>query len=844
LSDSMTPKTDRPEILVVDDTPSSLQMLTELLSDKGYLVRTASSGSLALQSVAAKLPDLILLDVRMPVMNGFEVCRELKADKHSVNVPVIFISAFDEIEEKVKAFQVGGIDFISKPIETEEVLARVNTQLQLKVLTERQEEMVRQRTDALSVANQQLHKANLAYKALSDCSQMLIRATEEKVLLQEICRIVAEDCGYKLVWIGYAEHDQAKTVRPVAQAGFETGYLDAVKFVWNDTELGRGPTGRAIREKKPVINHDLRNNPDFAPWREEAIRRGYVSSAALPLVTGSGEILGAMNVYATGADAFSAEEINLLAELADNLAFGLKALRLRIDHAQAEASLKESEELHRITISNILDPVFITTDTGQFTFICPNIPQILGFSIEEIQSLGNISKLLGDDLFSLKELQESGEIHNIERVITDKSGSDRFYLITLRQVDIKGGTILYTCHDITDLKQAEEERKKLQNQLLHAQKMESVGRLAGGVAHDFNNMLGIILGHTELALKRGKPTQPIHGALEEIRRAGQHAAELTRQLLTFARKQAASPRILDLNKILPNTLKMLSRLIGEDINIVCKPGLDLWPVRMDPGQVDQILTNLVINARDAIAGVGKVTIETANIHFDEVFCSQHECFTPGDYVQLTVRDDGCGMSEEVLDKLFDPFYTTKELGQGTGLGLSIVYGIVKQNEGYVKVTSTPGKGTTFKIYLPHCAGSGDIVFEEDPPAELAGGSEMILLVEDEEALLILVRQMLESLGYRVLSAATAKDALSLAKANCGKIDLVITDVVIPDMTGYDLSRNLLTRYPEMKRLWMTGHTGRAISRQEMPEQEKYFLTKPFSLTELSKKVREILDDRE
>ena len=795
----------------------------------------------------------------------------------------------------------------------------------------------------------------------------------------------------------------------------------------------------------------------------------------------------------------------------------------------AQRALKESEELHRITIENILDPVFITDSEGKFTFICPNIPHILGYSVEEIRALGNISACVGEgrSLFDLEDLNRRGEISNIEAVIGNKNGTKRDYLVTVKRVSIKGGTILYVCRDITERKQAEEEhqahvrflenlervdlaikqeinvekmlwnivetvfsifdcdrawlfypgdpeapsfrvpveisrpeypganvqdldvpmtpdlaenlrevlesddpvtytagterpinqvtaeqfgvqsqmtvplypklgkpwvfgmhqcsyprlwsneekklfkeisrriadglssvlflrelqeneerfratfeqaavgiahvapdgrwlrvnqklceivgysrqellqktfqditypedldadlenvrqvlageiptysmekrymrkdgslawinltvsmvrnasgdptyfisviedigqRKKaeeekeiLQGQLLQAQKMESVGRLAGGVAHDFNNMLGVILGHAELALEQLDPAQPLYADIEEIRKAGQRAADLTRQLLAFARKQTVSPKVLDLNDTVAGMLSMLRRLIGEDIDLAWLPGVELWPVKMDPSQIDQILANLCVNARDACAGVGRVTIETNNMAFDEVYCTIHEDFIAGEYVQLAVSDNGSGM------------------GKGTGLGLSTVYGIVKQNKGFINVYSKPGEGTTIRICLPRYMGKGEEVSAEGQSRKVAGGPETILLVEDDKAILNLGRMMLERLGYRVLTAGTPGKAIELAEEHAGEIDLVVTDVVMPGMTGSDLCKRLLSLYPNLKRLFMSGYTANVIAHHGILEEGVCFIQKPFSLMDLSFKVRETLGKKE
>jgi signal transduction histidine kinase/ActR/RegA family two-component response regulator len=389
-------------------------------------------------------------------------------------------------------------------------------------------------------------------------------------------------------------------------------------------------------------------------------------------------------------------------------------------------------------------------------------------------------------------------------------------------------------------KQAEEEQIKLQSQLVQAQKMESVGRLAGGVAHDFNNMLAVILGYTEIAMDQVNTAQSLFAALREIRKAAERSADLTRQLLTFARKQTIAPRVLDLNETVDRMLKMLRRLIGEDIDLVWKPGRNLWLVRVDPSQIDQLLANLCVNARDAIADVGKITIETDVGAFDEAYCADHAGFVPGEYVLLAVSDNGCGMDQETLGHLFEPFFTTKEVGKGTGLGLASIYGMVKQNNGFINVYSEPGQGTTFKVYLPrHAAKSGHLP-EKGLDLPVERGHETILLVEDEPAILKMATMMLERLGYAVLAAATPGQAIRLAHEHAGEIHMLMTDVVMPEMNGRDLAGNLLSIYPDLKRLFMSGYTADVIAHHGVLDAGVCFIQKPFSLKDLAAKLRQVL----
>lgn len=395
--------------------------------------------------------------------------------------------------------------------------------------------------------------------------------------------------------------------------------------------------------------------------------------------------------------------------------------------------------------------------------------------------------------------------------------------------------------DITERKRAEEEREKLQDQLLQSRKMESIGRLAGGVAHDFNNMLAVIIGHAEMALDKLDSTQVVHSDLQAILKAAQRSANLTRQLLGFARKQTVSPRVLDINETMDGMLRMLQRLIGENIDLLWKPGPDLWPIKIDPTQIDQVLANLCVNARDAIAGVGKVTIETENIVIDETYCRECPELIPGEYVRLSVSDSGCGMDEDVVNHLFEPFFTTKEVGKGTGLGLATIYGIIKQNSGFINVYSEPGQGTTFKMYFPRVAAACSEGERPDREGEELRGAGTILLVEDEEPILVMAKTILEQYGYMVLAACSPAAALNIAGTHPGRIDLLITDVVMPGMSGKDLSEKLRDLKPGFKCIFMSGYTANAIVNQGILDEGIHFLQKPFSVKALAEKVRRVLD---
>ncbi len=395
--------------------------------------------------------------------------------------------------------------------------------------------------------------------------------------------------------------------------------------------------------------------------------------------------------------------------------------------------------------------------------------------------------------------------------------------------------------DITEYKRAEEERQRLEAQFRQAQKMEAVGRLAGGVAHDFNNMLTVISGYAELALQRLKPADPLYNDIREILNAAVKSGELTRQLLAFSRKQIIAPRPLDLNEHLLGTEKMLRRIVGEDIVFKMALQEGVWPVFMDPAQLDQVVANLVVNARDAMPSGGSLLLETQNVVLDEEYCRTHPGSSQGEHVLLAVTDTGCGMDRETLERAFEPFYTTKGEGKGTGLGLATVYGIMKQNKGLVQLYSEPGQGTTVKLYLPLYRGQEQVGAREKVSMEEPRGSETVLLVEDEESLRKLARTMLQQLGYRVLEASGPGEALALCEKYEAEIHLLFTDVVMPLMNGNELSQRIRAVRPSVRALFMSGYTSNAISHHGVLAPGVALIQKPFNRQELARKVREVLD---
>jgi PAS domain S-box-containing protein len=505
----------------------------------------------------------------------------------------------------------------------------------------------------------------------------------------------------------------------------------------------------------------------------------------------------------------------------------------------AEQALRESEALQRAMISCSPLALYAVDMQGRVLTWNESARRIFGWSAEEV--VGRPLPIVPEDkqheFAALRRRVRDGEsFTGVELVRQRKDGSlIEVSLAVAPLLDANGATIgiFAAMEDIT-------ERKKLEQQLVQAQKMEAVGRLAGGLAHDFNNMLQTILGYSEMLQLQLEDDSAAHEHVEQIRKAGLRSADLTRQMLGFARRQTIAPRELDLNDTVPEMLKMLERLIEEQIDILWRPCQGDCPVLIDPSQMDQLLANLVVNARDAIPGVGKITIETGHATFDEEYCSHHPGFQPGDFEMLAVSDDGEGMDRQTLDRAFEPFFTTKSKDQGTGLGLATVYGIVKQNEGFINIYSEPGEGTTVRIYLPRQGEAERGARPPEPGQHAPTGTETVLLVEDEPALLELSRRSLERLGYHVHPAQSPDEALSIMEQHGGDVGLLMTDVVMPQMNGRDLWVALSERYGPLPCLFMSGYTDNVIVHHGVLDEGAHFLQKPFSQADLAQKVREAL----
>ena len=588
-------------------------------------------------------------------------------------------------------------------------------------------------------------------------------------------------------------------------------------------------TGHVVLSRKTI----LLKRKEIEKWirKGKIIQIGSIPEVwlGIPLLN-KNELIGVliMQDYES-ADVFDTHIVNMLEVIAPEIASFIIHKQTQAERERLSAAIEQSAE-----------SVIITDNLGVIEYVNPAFERINGYSSREI--LGKKPNILKsgkhDQKFynNLWDIISSGKVWSGRIVNKHKDGKLITEEMTISPIfDLRGKIAHYVAvkRDIT-------RQLELEEQYRQAQKMESIGRLAGGVAHDFNNMLSVILGYSELGIRKLDINDKLYHILEEIHKAGQRSADLTAQLLAFARKQTIAPKVLNMNDAVGSILKMLRRLIGEDIDLNWKPGANLWLIKIDPAQLDQILANLCINSRDAISKKGQITIETANVTVDKEYSSTRLDAQPGRYVVLTVSDNGCGMDEETKKKIFEPFFTTKNLNEGTGLGLATVYGIVKQNEGFIDVYSEPSIGTSFKIYFPRYG--EEVLLSQRETLDIIpfGKGEHILIVEDEEAILDMTRSMLESLGYKVSTTNNPANALKIIRDNSSQIDLIMTDVVMPGMNGRELVDKIQQKISNLKILYMSGYTINLLANQTVLEEGINLIPKPFTLKDLAVKVHKAL----
>lgn len=825
-------------ILVVEDSPTQAEGLKHLLQEFRYRVTVARNGRLALEAARRDHPTLVISDIVMPEMDGFSLCKRLKSEDRLKDVPVILMTSLSAPEDVMKGLEAGADNFIRKPFDDRYLISRIEYILSNRKL----------RASSKVGVEMEIVLAGQKHRITSERQQildLLISTYEEAVHLnaqlqqqQEQLAALAADLERKV---------QERTAALVAEVAERTRaeaefrvLLEAAPaaIVQVDGE-GRIMLVNAQTEQMfGYERHELLGQPVelLVPdrFRETHIRqrRDYLTAPAPRLTRTDLNLHGRRK----NGEEFPAE-ITLSPIVREGGIWVTAVIRDVSERQRAEQTMRR---LALIVESS--DDAIISTDLGgRILSWNEAATRIFGYTHAEAHDR-NASVLAPEEekpWFSegLKRAGRGEGLKISDAIAMTKSGSRIEVSVTMSPIRDAAGIVAGVSAIVRDIS----ERRRLEEQLRQSQKMEAIGSLAGGIAHDFNNLLGVILGAGELALLRLQDDDAVRKYVLQMRRAAERAASLTRQLLAFSRRQSLEPRVLDLNVILREMEKMLRRLIGENIDLETTFEPNLSRTMADPGQIEQVIMNLVVNARDAMPRGGKLTITTANVELDEEYARQHAEVEPGAYVRLTVSDTGMGMPPEVRARIFEPFFTTKEEGKGTGLGLSTVYGIIKQSGGHIWVYSEVGKGTTFKVYLP-CIFTETVAERPMNAAANAGhGTETILLVEDADDLRELAAEFLEGSGYKVLSAATGAEALDIAERYSGLIHVLVTDVIMPGMSGAELATQLVQRRPTLKVIYASGYTAGEIGHHGVLDAGLVLVEKPYTRVGLTRKIREVLD---
>ncbi len=867
-------------ILIAEDSPTQAEKLKHLLETRGYTVRAASNGRQALALAQQKSPTLVISDIVMPEMDGYTLCKEIKAREGLKAVPVILVTELSTVDDVIRGLECGADSFVRKPYESRYLLGRVDyalanrrlderTKLQLGVeisfggrkyfiTSERQqildllistyEEAVHM-NEELRTKQEELLRSYQSLKTVLRVAESISHCTTETSVLENSLGRAMELPGVQAGWISLRNGESG--FRLAASRGLPPA-LHAPKAMEGDCLCRRKLLAGELDRVANILECERIQ-------MAEGDKQGLHYHASIPLWVGD-NVVGVLNLAGPNEGMFSEADLEILYGIGNQIAVALerahligqleskveertRGLQAEIsERKRTEAALRLSEEQFRRVFEAGPVGMAIIEPNLRIASGNPALGEMLGYSLEELKGFG-ISELPcsedAEEHFNNFRRLFSGEIPSYQaevRYLT-KSGQVAWANLTASVIHGEEGNPLFAIAIVEDVT----ERKQLEMQLRQAVKLEAIGRLAGGVAHDFNNILTVICGFGQLLLEQSAPEDPGRPHVEQILKSADRAAALTRQLLAFGRRQVLAPEVLDLNATAHEISKMLLRLLGEDIDLVWHLSPNIGRVKVDRGQIEQVIMNLVVNARDAMPRGGKLTLETAEIELDESYARAHVGVTPGPYVMLALSDTGVGMNKETLAHIFEPFFTTKEKGQGTGLGLATVYGIVKQSGGNIWVYSEPGQGTTFKIYLPRVEES---IKPAEPVASLparSGASETILLVEDDEAVRTLLRETLKKGGYRLLEAARPKEALYLCGKNAGAIRLLLTDVILPEMNGRELADQIMRLSPGIEVLFMSGYTDNAIVRHGMLDPEVAFLQKPFTPDGLLRKIREVLD---
>ena len=690
-------------------------------------------------------------------------------------------------------------------------------------------------------AEQHVRKLNRVYAVLSGINETIVREKDSQAMLEAACRIAVDKGQFLMAWIGMAD-SETHALTPIASSGEVGDYLDHVQLGLLDPARSAGPSGRCFLSGEHAVCNAIEEDPRLAPWRDDALKMGYRSFASFPLKVDA-QPVGIFNLYSSELAFFDEDEIKLLDELAMDIGFALEVNRHEEDRRKADEELRSRTAFFEAQVNSALDGILVVDSGG--TKILQNqrmnellkIPPQIVHDPDDAHQVQFVKTVVKNPiqfeekvnhLNSHPEEVDRDEVELIDGTILER------YSYPVRDQALKLHGRIWTFRDIT-------ERRQLEEQFRQAQKMEAIGQLTGGIAHDFNNLLTVILGCSEVIGEEAKDNPRFRKMAEMILGAAQRGAELTHRMLAFARRQALQPRPVDVNRLLVEMQSFLRRTLSADIELnVIQGGADCEAL-VDPTQLESAVLNLCVNARDAMPGGGRLTIETDNTVLDADYAAENPDVTPGQYIMIAVSDTGCGISSKNLSRVFDPFFTTKEVGKGTGLGLSMVYGFAKQSLGHIKIYTELGHGTSVKLYLPRTEGKSEQSSESPTTFADLRGSEVILLVEDDAPLREFAKSELVNLGYQVLEAENGKDALKIV-AERADIDLLFTDIVMPGgMNGRELGLEALRLNPKLKVLYSSGYAENAILHEGLLDKDVQFLGKPYARRELATRIRGILN---
>ena len=703
--------------------------------------------------------------------------------------------------------------------------------------------LIRKSETSIKNRKKVLEKLNRTLRAYSECNQTLIRADNEIQLMQNICRTIVEAGGYRVAWVGMAEKDEERSVRPIAQWGDTQGYLKNLNVSWSNRDLGRGPTGTAIKTGKPVIVKYIEYDPKWEIWRENALRHGFRSSISLPLISG-GQPFGALVIFSAEVCAFDGE-VKLLSELADDLAYGITSLRMAVesDKVQKEYRLLAS------VIEQAKECILLIDSRGVIQYVNPAVTTINGRSPLD---------MIGHDINTMVCQEPERQLY--EAIL--KASFQEEHLADLFQYRHDNGVVLeldVTTWSVSDgigniishvaLIRDVSYEMQLESQLRRAQRMEAIGTLAGGIAHDFNNTLASVITCTEMALEESSEGSTLRELLDVVLKSGLRGKNLVKQILTFSRQGEQKRQEVPVDLVVSECLKLLRATLVPSIEIRLHIDKNIGSVFADPTQIQQIVMNLCTNAVHAMRAQahGELDIWLDNVEIDRFSVVKFVNLPPGQYLCLTVRDNGHGMDQKTIERIFDPFFSTKGQSEGTGLGLSVIHGIVSNHGGVITVESKPDQGSQFKVYLPSLIKSTDITVEA-PPNTIMPGVECILLVDDEEDLVFGTERMLKQLGYKVISRTDPLVALQLFSSEPAQFDLIITDQAMPHMNGTELARELTRIRPDIPVILCTGYdTISSSDTDDMGEIAEFIselALKPLIRGEIASMIRRVLDKNE